>query len=419
MDTNLATRHNLSNLTLTLPEKSIDIARLTLLSQSSRSAVITVIGKYNHGKSRLLNELIGHDIFNVADKRETTELSEYFTKTACWLDAPGLDADILGIDDQHAQDALWCKSDIRLFIHSMKEGELDATEQQLIQELYQDYLRSKRQTLIVLTQIDQIPDQEIYTKIIDSITQQVPEFKILPVSATRHRKGVENNKQLLIQKSGILALQTALDDAITAVTPARQHEKSRLLNEFNTQLNHIYHTINQKIIALQHTQLQQRQAFDIDLAKTLSKVCEDLRPIVEITGEDESLVADSFENMFKMTAGKLDRARLQVAYSHACIDINNHLIRYGVSGLPQTQNTNVQSLNTVIIAVLGISVKLRKDLKKIFFEAAGQERLTQEFTHYYETSTDRMTLQQQLDTLSLKQEIVKKALAELETGMTN
>ena len=58
-----------------LPERQIDLVRLKALAHIERPATVTVIGKYNHGKIRLLNELICHDIFSVADRRETRALS--------------------------------------------------------------------------------------------------------------------------------------------------------------------------------------------------------------------------------------------------------------------------------------------------------------------------------------------------------
>lgn len=52
------------------------MARLRALAKAARR-VVTVSGKYNHGKSRLLNEMIGHAAFVVADKRETVALAEH------------------------------------------------------------------------------------------------------------------------------------------------------------------------------------------------------------------------------------------------------------------------------------------------------------------------------------------------------
>ncbi len=102
-----------------LPDRAHDLARLQELAKGDEP-LVTVIGKYNHGKSRLLNELVGRDIFAVADKRETMKLSEHAHGGVRWLDAPGLDADVGNEDDRHAMQAAWLKSDIRLFVHAAK-----------------------------------------------------------------------------------------------------------------------------------------------------------------------------------------------------------------------------------------------------------------------------------------------------------
>jgi GTPase Era involved in 16S rRNA processing len=129
-----------------LPGRAHDLARLGLLALPGRAPVVTVIGKYNHGKSRLLNELMGAQAFSVADRRETRVLSERLHAGVCWLDAPGLEADVDAADDDHALQATWLKSDIRLFVHAAKEGELDAAERSLLAALRGDAQRSQRQT---------------------------------------------------------------------------------------------------------------------------------------------------------------------------------------------------------------------------------------------------------------------------------
>ena len=133
-----------------LPTYNLPLTRLRAIVQAGQLPTVTVIGKYNHGKSRLLNELIGDDIFSVADKRETTTLSEHLQHNIRWLDAPGLDADVATLDDQHAQDAMWNKADIRLMIHSVREGEFDPYELQLFQQFEHDATQTQRQTVSVL-----------------------------------------------------------------------------------------------------------------------------------------------------------------------------------------------------------------------------------------------------------------------------
>ncbi|MGC8068895.1 hypothetical protein, partial [Salmonella enterica] len=77
----------------------------------------------------------------------------------------GLDADVALQDDSHAQEATWLQADVRLFVHAAKEGELDAAERHLLQALREDQQRTRRQTLFVLTQVDQMSDDEQLAKV--------------------------------------------------------------------------------------------------------------------------------------------------------------------------------------------------------------------------------------------------------------
>jgi GTP-binding protein EngB required for normal cell division len=378
-----------------LSNRETDLARLRRLILAGAAPTITVIGKYNHGKSRLLNELIGHDIFSVADKRETVSLAEHLHQDVRWLDAPGVDADVAAVDDDFAFDAVWTQADIRLFVHSVREGELDATEHQLLKQLIADIDYSQRQTLLVLTQIDQMPDQDVLGHIKQSIADQVEGLDAIPVSATRHRQGVENGKALLVEKSGIVALRQALELATSQVPAARRHEKAQLFAEMQQQLNQMQSEQYGLQQQLQQTQ-QQRQDFDVGLVKVLDKIRKDLQPTLDISDEDAALEPDSFATMFKMTAGKQQRAKVQIAYSRACIDINSHMIRHGVVDLPEDQQTHVKSLDTVIVAVLGISVKFRDHLRTIFYTDAERERMLREFAFYFEKSAGREVLAAQL-----------------------
>lgn len=386
-----------------MPNQTGHLARLRRLILVGNYPTITVIGKYNHGKSRLLNELIGTDIFSVADKRETVNLTEHLHDNVRWLDAPGLDADVAAIDDDYAFDAVWTDADIRLFVHSIREGELDATEHQLLQQLIQDIEYNQRQTILVLTQIDQISDQEIFEHIKQLIASQIPQLNALPVSATRHRQGIENSKSLLVEKSGIVTLRTALECAIDQVPSARLYEKAKRFVDMRHQLDQL--KLEQQMIQqhLQQMQTQQLQDFEQGLIKVLDKIRVDLEPIVNVAGEDEALNPDSFATMFKNTIAKQQRAKVQIAYSRACININSHLIRHGVVGLPEDQQTHVKSIDTVIVAVFGISVKFRDCLRTLFYREAERKRLQREFRFYFEKSAGRQALIVQLEQLAEKQ----------------
>ena len=397
-----------------LPSRNQDLQRLEILSHEPAPPTITVIGKYNHGKSRLLNELMGLDVFAVADRRETVTLAEHMHDDVRWLDAPGLDADVAEADDDHAHRATWLEADIRLFVHAAKEGELDAAERTLLQVLQADQARSRRQTLVVLTQVDQLSDDEHVDKVVHAIQAQAPEFALHQVSSTRHRQGVEQGKQLLVARSGVPQLQSVITEALAAVPAARTHETQRLYDEMRAELQGLHAEAMQRVQQLQALQQKQGQDFESGLLAVLRKVEQDLQPVLDVKGADDALVPDSFENMFKLTAGKRERAHIQIAYSRACIAINAHLVKHGVVELPAEQQTSVGSLDTVMVAVMGVSVKYRDDLRRIFCEAAGRARLVQDFTRYFESSQDRLDLSRQIDDGKARLDAVDKAQAALQ-----
>ena len=396
-----------------LPGRANDVARLRVLAESALP-VVTVIGKYNHGKSRLLNEMIGYAAFAVADKRETIALAEHVHDGVCWLDAPGLDADVHTADDDHALRAIWLQSDIRLFVHAAKEGELDATERSLLESLRQDGQRTLRQTLFATSQVDQLANEQLLQEVLRAIGSQAPDFELHLVSSTRYRQGLESGKALLLQRSGIPALKRALQHALNSVPKARAHETALLLGEARAELAQLRLTRQGLLAGLCEQQAQQRRRFDGDLLEALDKARTDIQVMLDAPGPDHSRTPDSFATQFKVTAGKLDRNRLQVAYSKVCIFINSVLIQHGVTELPLAQQTSVRSLDNVMVAVMGVYIKYRKDLKAIFCESAGRERLQREFSRYFKLSVDRMELASRIADSEADVRTAQKGLAALD-----
>jgi hypothetical protein len=378
-----------------LPGRTHDLARLQLLFDDSEP-VVTVVGKYNHGKSSLFNELLGRDAFAVSDRRETVCLSDSVYQGVRWLDAPGLDADVGTQDDREALRAAWLKSDIRLFVHAAKEGELDAKELKLLTELDADRVRTGRQTLFVLSQVDQLADDAALRKVTDAIDRQIPGLTLNAVSSVRHRKGLEGGKQLLLEKSGIPALHAALHAELARVPNARAHETALLVREIGEELQLLRAAQQTSRDLLRCTQRQQRLDFDRGLAAVIAKVAGDIDAMLNALGTDHAIMPDSAKDAYMITAGKLERAHIQIAYSRACIEIDAVLTGHGVVGLPSEQHLAVSSFNSVMIAVMGVSVKFRKDLRRMFCEASGRERMQREFTHYYELSADRRALAAQI-----------------------
>lgn len=405
-----------------LPYHGREIARLARLSDPAgrrEVPVVTVVGKYNHGKSRLLNELLGDDAFVVADRRETATLSAYRCQDVRWLDAPGLDADVNSADDTLAEQAVWLCSDVRLFVHAAKEGELDAAERRWLAELCDDAGRSRRLTLFVMTQVDQLADDAHLRDIQEALRTQLqklemgPVFATYAVSATRHRRGVQEDKRLLVERSGIPELQAAISQAVAAVPAARRHEHALLHAKLTDECESCEKAASNALTECQAKQRQQSKAFKEDLAAVLLKVSEGLQEILIVSGPDRALEPDSFATMFKASAGKRERARLQIAYSRACIEIGGVLIKHGLTSLPKAQHVEAQSLNSLVVAVMGVSVKYREDLRKMFAEEAGRARLQRAFARYFMLSEDQCALANRITQYEANLAACEEALAVL------
>jgi GTP-binding protein EngB required for normal cell division len=396
-----------------LPDRADDLARLSMLLDNGEP-IVTVIGKYNHGKSRLLNELIGRDVFAVADKRETVKLADLVHEGVRWLDAPGLDADVGTEDDRHALHAAWLKSDVRLFVHAAKEGELDAKELALLAELHADADRTQRQTLLVLSQIDQLPDDIELKKVMQAIAGQVSGTVLHTVSSVRYRKGLEEGKKLFLERSGMLLLRGELNAALDRVPTARAHESALLLRELREELAARLTRHQASLDTSKQRQVEEKLAFDRGLKHVIAKVAVDIEAMLNALGEDYASIPDTARDAYALTAGKRERAHIQIAYSRACIEIDSFLAGHGVISLPAEQETVARALNTVMIAVMGVSVKFRKDLRRMFCTEAGRERMQRDFTHYFELSADRCALASRISETESAIDAVIKASNALE-----
>ncbi|MCZ2496505.1 hypothetical protein GN316_07030 [Xylophilus sp. Kf1] len=377
-----------------LPARADDLSRLRALAAQAgpATATVTVVGKYNHGKSRLLNELLRQDAFAVADRRETVRLDERMVAGVRWLDAPGLDADVGGADDGLSRRAVWQQSDIRLFVHSAGSGELDAQECDLLRALQADQHSSRRQTLLVITQIDQTRDDAELRQVGDAVAAQVPGMDQHRVSATRHRRGAEGGKRSLVDSSGIPALEAALRLAVQAVPQARAFEFEALTSGIRDDLRQRRAQAATRLDALVDRRADERRQFEHDLAAVLRGAPDDLADVLSDPGPDLALRPDAVDDRFRATVGRMERARVQVAYSRLCIKLKAVLVRHGAFDLPPSQHTVSASLNSAMVAVLGVSVKYRADLRRMFCQDAGRERLLQDFARYFERSPERMTL---------------------------
>lgn len=209
------------------PQHQSAVARLARLLVPAPPTVV-VLGQYNHGKSSLLNALIGEDCFAVSDKRETVETQMEERSGIRWVDTPGLDADLVGEDDRKAHDAAGREADLRLLVHAADLGELDRNEAAMANRLVDEQQQAGRQFLLVLSRLDKVSAGDL-AAIVAAIQAQVPKATVVAVSAQLGVRGRKENKPQLAELGNLGALQAAISQAATASSTNRDAERSRLL----------------------------------------------------------------------------------------------------------------------------------------------------------------------------------------------
>lgn len=221
-----------------IPSSKPNLERLHYLKNNSGLTRIAVFGIYNHGKSTLLNALVGEEIFKAADKRETKEIKVYESSDIIWIDTPGLSADTAEKDDKAAKETVFREADFIFIVHNVQEGELDRTEYNLYHQLMRQDKDCRKKFFMALSQIDQI-DQEMLKMVKDRLKNQLPGLRIFPVSATRFLKGLYEEKQKLVELSGIPELISFVEELKKEVKPLRKRELKRLVSKAMIELNEI------------------------------------------------------------------------------------------------------------------------------------------------------------------------------------
>lgn len=176
-----------------VPTSEPDLRRLNYMHRAGEAPPrIAVLGKYNHGKSALLNALVGTDHFKVADKRQTLAISEYEHEGVVWVDTPGLDADPTESDDREARKAAFEIADFLFLVHQVTAGELDKYEISAFMQLANQDRNYREKMALVLTKIDDTDPDEV-SKVTNECRAQLQknlelrELDVMAVSAVRYQ----------------------------------------------------------------------------------------------------------------------------------------------------------------------------------------------------------------------------------------
>ncbi|MCC2636576.1 MAG: hypothetical protein K0Q68_295 [Moraxellaceae bacterium] len=223
-----------------LPDEADQVDQLRQLVEDASVPRIAVVGKYNHGKSSLLNALIGKDVFKASDKRETTEVRRYESNGITWIDTPGLDADVAGHDDHLARQVAYTGADALLVVHSAVDGELDQCEADFLRALAAAG-RTDR-ALLVISCVDNV-DEGALTQTLQVISRQVGSLSIpiMEVSSTRYVRGKIEGKQRLSEASGFVPLKAQIAVWLEGHADNKKAEiqrlRTQLLDRLSTNLS--------------------------------------------------------------------------------------------------------------------------------------------------------------------------------------
>ncbi|MCF0122172.1 MAG: 50S ribosome-binding GTPase [Lachnospiraceae bacterium] len=194
------------------------------LCEEAKEILIVNAGRMNHGKSSLLNSLLGNEVFEIADVRKTrVRQKEKYAEDVYVIDTPGLDAD--AEDDAEAFE-VYKKANYILFVHSLKIGELHKSEIDIIVKLEKLFPKGYfwDHFAMVLTFGDAVSNKNyelIKAKIQSDLDSVLPDnkLKIFFTSNKRFEKGVQEEsqkkKETFIKKSGIPILKEFIDENLS------------------------------------------------------------------------------------------------------------------------------------------------------------------------------------------------------------
>ena len=222
---------------------------LSQIIDDKRYVKIAVAGRMNHGKSSLLNSLIGDDIFNVQDIRETTTNSRYeLFEDVLLVDTPGLDANI---NDDAIANVAYESSNIILFVHNYNVGDFHKGELEALKRIA-DFHNSEAfsdRFILVLTGKDAVTDQNdrelIKLKLLKDIKEfcGLQNFPIFEVSNTTFMKGNSENKEKLITYSGIPTLLEYITSKIKELKPLRTKQTIEKIRNIQSIAIHLFNEI--------------------------------------------------------------------------------------------------------------------------------------------------------------------------------
>lgn len=266
---------------------------LSQIIDNKRYVKIAVAGRMNHGKSSLLNSLIGDNIFKVQDIRETTANSRYeLFEDVLLVDTPGLDANI---NDDAIANVAYESSNIILFVHNYNVGDFHKGELEALKRIA-DFHNSEAfgdRFILVLTGKDSVTDQNdralIKLKLLKDIKQfcGIQNFPTFEVSNTTFMKGKLENKDKLITYSGIPTLLEYITSKIDELKPLRTKQTIEKIRNIQATAINLFNEILQNKTVNLDTELIDADKLYEEYKTLITKEINDLHSQYEHLKQEE------------------------------------------------------------------------------------------------------------------------------------
>lgn len=196
--------------------------RLQAALRNHNDDVVKIVntGMVSSGKSSLYNLLTDNAIeerFPTGAARTTTNADAYQYKNMEYIDTPGID--VRDSDDEIAYKTVM-GADIVLMIHNIKTGPLTRSESDWLSRIAQGMNGAemcKRRIVFICTWKDTREKDEGYKEIIDDVKNMVfeavgTEIQFFDVSIKKYLDGIQKNKEVLCQKSGVIDLKDFIEN---------------------------------------------------------------------------------------------------------------------------------------------------------------------------------------------------------------
>lgn len=243
-----------------LPELMTLLEQLLAATDNEQDTTpnVVVYGVYNAGKSSLLNSLTGHlehEFFATSDAPQTRTLQSKLHEGLCYIDTPGLD---VNEDDDHTASKGVERADILILVHKLGCGPLQAAELATMKQRVT--LSGGYQHVITVITEGELASRssELVAEIKDQFASIAPGCAPFVVSNTSFRRGMLENKPLLVERSGMPALIEQLQrvgkQLCGQLQQLRTNKRTRLRADLRARLGLERSSAEQRLQQLAHQQ---------------------------------------------------------------------------------------------------------------------------------------------------------------------